>query len=187
MPDRIPDQTKWDAAVSCDPSYDGQFYYAVRTTGIVCRPSCRAKAPRRENVLFFDSVAEAIAAGFRPCKKCRPDLVGFAPNAELTAQAREMFDRTLTERSKVSTVAGNLGVSPGHLARLFKEQYGLSPSEYLARLRVDRARQLLAETDLSVLDIAYTAGFASLSHFYTCFRAQTGCTPRAYREKRGEH
>ena len=84
----LTDNEKWDAVVHCDPTYDGQFFYGVKTTGIFCRPSCKSKTPLRENVEFFDEAAVASARGMRPCKRCRPDLLDYAPTRELLSKIK---------------------------------------------------------------------------------------------------
>lgn len=182
---RISEDEKWKAIVSCDKSRDGMFFYGVKTTGIFCRPSCKAKTPMRENVVFFDNSEAATAAGFRPCKKCRPDKVVFEPDLELVKSARDIFDANYTVAMEVGLTARQLGVSPNHLARLFKKQLGITPAQYIAGLRVDKAAELLRQANTGILDIAYHTGFKSLSNFYKCFKEKTGFTPGEYREYGG--
>lgn len=181
----IPDSIKWQAVIECDKSYDGLFFYGVKTTGIFCRPACRAKNPRRENVVFFSNSDQAIAAGFRPCKKCRPDILVFEPDVELVQKALAIFDQQYNLSIEVGEVSKLLGVSAPHLTRLFKQHLGFTPAQYLTKLRVDSAAKLLEQTDLNILEVAYTAGFISLSNFYKFFKAQIGDTPNKFREKRG--
>jgi AraC family transcriptional regulator, regulatory protein of adaptative response / methylphosphotriester-DNA alkyltransferase methyltransferase len=183
-PDGIPEAEKWQAALSCDKEYDGLFCYGVKTTGVFCRPSCRAKAPARENVLFFDTAEKALDAGFRPCKKCRPDRPGEDGDPELTRRATELFDSEYDRPVSLKDFSERLGVSRNHLARVFARHMGLSPSRYIARLRVDKAARLIAETDEQILDIAYASGFESPSNFYRQFKERTGCTPKEYRRSR---
>lgn len=181
----ITDNEKWEAVVSCNQKYNGLFFYAVKTTGIFCHPSCRAKTPLRDNVLFFEGVHAAIAAGFRPCKKCRPDEAAFEPNLELTRKAKKIFDQTFDKRIGMKVISKQLGVSTNHLAKLYKEHFGLTPNQYIAKLKIGRALKLLAETDLDILQIAYSTGFKSLSYFYKCCKEQTGCSPKEYRKVGG--
>ncbi len=180
------DNEKWQAVINCDKSYDGIFFYGVRTTGIFCRPSCRAKNPARENVVFFATVEQAIKKGFRPCKKCRPDLLVFEPEQDLVKQVKNIFDykgHTYLELNKISK---SLGVSTGHLIRLFKHYQGLTPVQYLTKLRINNAAELLIKSDMNILDIAYMSGFQSLSNFYRCFKKLTGYAPNEYRKSRGD-
>ena len=182
----ISDSEKWQAVVSCDKSYDGLFLYGVKTTGIFCRPSCRAKTPARENVVFFDDGINAIDAGFRPCKKCRPDKAVFEPDLELVKKAKDIFDASYAGLIEIDHIARQLGVSSSHLARLFKKQYRRTPTQYITGLRVGKAAELLGQPDASILEIAYMTGFKSISNFYKCFKEQTEHTPKEYIKSRGE-
>ncbi|HYF81944.1 MAG TPA: Ada metal-binding domain-containing protein [Clostridia bacterium] len=182
----ISDSEKWQAVVDCDKSYDGLFLYGVKTTGIFCRPSCRARTPASENVVFFDNSTNAVSAGFRPCKKCCPDKTVFEPDLELVKKAKDIFDASYAGFIEINQAARQLGVSSNHLARLFKKQYGRTPTQYITGLRVDKATELLKHPDASILEIAYMTGFKSISNFYKCFKEQTNHTPREYIKSRGE-
>lgn len=184
-PARIPDNEKWQAVVNCDKNYDGMFFYGVKTTKIFCRPSCRTKIPKRANVVFFDTAGYAIEAGFRACKKCRPDKVVFEPNLELVKKVKDMFDVNYNKSIELSSISKELGVSKNHLVRLFKQYSSLTPAQYITKLRVTKAAELLTKKDMKILEIAYMTGFNSLSNFYRCFKIQTGYTPNKYRKSRG--
>ena len=181
----ISDSEKWQAVVSCDKSYDGLFFYGVKTTGVFCRPSCRAKTPARENVVFFDNAKAAIDKGFRPCKKCRPDKAAYDPELELVKKAKDIFDLNYNDTIDLNRISGQLGVSTNHLARLFKRQLGLTPMRYITGLRVEKAAELLRQENSGILEIAYMTGFNSLSRFYKCFKAQTGLTPKEQQKNGG--
>lgn len=183
----ISEGEKWKAVVNCDKQYDGLFYYAVKTTGIVCRPSCRAKTPLRENTLFFNNISEAVKEGFRPCKLCRPDIIeyNYEPNKELVQSVKEKLNKSYGEPLDLKAISCEFGISPSHLTRLFKESYGTSPIYYIVKLRVAKAAELLEQSDTSILEIAYTTGFKSLSNFYKCFKEHTGYTPNEYRRGGG--
>lgn len=181
----ISDTEKWQAVVSCDKSYDGLFFYGVKTTGIFCRPSCKAKTPARKNVLFFDNAANAIGEGFRPCKKCRPDKVVFEPDLELVKKTKGILEANYDKSIGLIHISKQLGVSTNHLARLFKQNSGLTPTHYITKLRVNRSVELLVQEDKNILEIAYMTGFNSLSNFYKCFKEQMGQTPNEYRKSRG--
>ncbi|MDF2634239.1 MAG: transcriptional regulator with only domain, AraC family [Pelosinus sp.] len=174
---------KWNAVVHCDNSYDGVFFYGVKTTGIFCRPSCKSKEPGRNNVEFFDEVKEAYAYGLRPCKRCRPDLIEFKPIRDLTEKAKYIFDSCFADRYKLKAEIRELGVSQNHLIHLFRQQFDLTPVEYINKLRVEKARQMLLTTDTNILNIALSCGFGSLSTFYEFFKKQVGLTPKEYRKQ----
>lgn len=185
-PVRISDNEKWQAVISCDKSYDGMFFYAVKTTGIFCRPSCKSKTPIRGNVIFFDNAAKAMEIGFRPCKKCCPDKVFFEPGFELMKKAKDSFDADYNQHFDLSQISKQLGVSTNHLIKIFQQYNGLTPIQYIVKIRIDKASELLNQTDINILEIAYITGFKSLSNFYKRFKEQTGHTPSEYRKSRGD-
>lgn len=185
-PVQISDNEKWQAVIGCDKDYDGLFLYGVKTTGIFCRPSCRAKTPVRENVVFFDSPECALEEGFRPCKKCRPDKAVFEPDLELVKKAKDFLNENFDKTVNLRDISKELGVSLNHLTRLFKQHNGLTPAQYITKLRIDKAAELLDQRDIDILEIAYRTGFKSLSNFYKCFKEQTGKTPKEYRGNRGD-
>ena len=155
----------------------------MKTTGIFCRPSCRSKPPRRENVEFFARAGDACAKGLRPCKRCRPDLLAYQPALELSMQAKQIFDTYFADQAKLSEAVKSLSVSQNHLIRLFRQQFGVTPAEYVNALRLKKAVKCLSSANFSVLDIAFHAGFGSLSGFYARFRKHFGMSPAAYRRK----
>ena len=172
----------WNAVKDCDAAYDGAFYYGVKTTGIYCRPSCESKLPKQENVTYFRTREEAEAAGFRPCKRCRPDLLGaYDPAAELSAKAKDLIDRSYSDRAELSKSMRNMGVTRKHLTEVFKKEYDITPSEYLLQTRIASARSMLQD-GVSVLDTSVAVGYASPSAFYDHFRRITGMTPARYRQ-----
>jgi AraC family transcriptional regulator of adaptative response/methylated-DNA-[protein]-cysteine methyltransferase len=175
------DEEMWEAVRNCDASFDGQFFYGVKTTGIYCRPSCKSKLPKRENVVFFGTREEAEKAGFRPCKRCRPDLLQYDPAAELSERTKDLLDRHYNDRVKLGRDMKDMGVSRKHLTEIFKEQNNITPSEYLIQVRIAAARQMLQEGS-SIPDAAGMAGYDNLSEFYDHFRRQTGMTPARYRQ-----
>lgn len=177
----ISDNEKWQAVVNCDKSYDGSFFYGVRTTGIFCRPSCRAKTPARANVVYFDKAEDAAEEGFRPCKRCCPDKASFEPDIELANKAKAMLDKSCDRPVELRRISAQLGVSMNHLERLFRKHIGLTPTQYITGVRVGKALEQLEKSDGKILEIAYTSGFNSLSYFYKCFKQQTGYTPEEYR------
>lgn len=167
--------------------YDGRYYTGVKTTGIVCRPSCRARTPKRENVVFYDSFREALAEGFRPCKRCRPEEPGgHGPDAALAARVDELIREWLGEPLTLGMLGEALAVSPFHLQRIYKRAKGCTPAERHLRERLETARRLLKEQAVPIAEIGRAVGFRSASHFAVWFRKNTGTTPTAYREEDAE-
>jgi AraC family transcriptional regulator of adaptative response / methylphosphotriester-DNA alkyltransferase methyltransferase len=181
----ISDEEKYAAVVSCDRGYDGLFFYGVRTTGIFCRPSCSSRTPSCANVVFFDNAESAVKSGFRPCKKCRPDREAYDPDLDLVRKARDIFDRDFCLPIDMSSVSRQLGVSIGHLVRLFRQYEGMTPARYITKLRIQKAAEMLKNGDTGIMDAALGAGFKSLSYFYKLFKAETGHTPKKYKGSRG--
>lgn len=170
----------WEAIQRSDASYDGLFFYAVKTTGIFCRPSCRSKPPRAENVLYFETAQQAMHAGFRPCKRCRSDLLSYKPMLDIAAEVKRKLEMaTVDNRASLK----NLGLTMRRLTDIFKQTYGVTPREYADALRLQTAQRLLVQTDDRIIDVAFQAGFSSLSAFNRFFKRQTGQTPSAYRKE----
>lgn len=176
------DNEKWQAIIQCDEAYDGKFFYGVKTTGVFCRPSCKSKQPLRKNVEIFAALEEAYACGLRPCKRCRPDLLEYKPMLKVLEQAKNIYDTYFTDSAKLSAEINQLGISRNHLIRLFQQQFKMTPLEYINKMRIKKAVELLSDADLNILDIALACGFGSLSNFYVCFKSQVGLTPHEYRK-----
>jgi len=173
------------SVVRRESTYDGMYYTGVRTTKIVCRPSCRAKTPKAENVTFYRSLEEAVRAGFRPCKRCRPEANGaLSPDAAMAAQADAVMAGRFAEKLTLPALAAALAVSPYHLQRTYKRVRGVSPAETLDRLRREEAERRLAGSDEPIADIASAVGLGTASHFAVWFARGAGMTPTAYRHER---
>ena len=172
-------QEMWDAVQNNDVNYDGLFFYAVKTTGIFCRPSCKSKLPKRENICFFKTAEEAKAAGFRPCKRCRSDLLDYEPMRDIAKEVRKKIDAAATEPESAELDA--IGLSSRRMCDIFKKEYGMTPKEYADSLRLHAAKEMLAGTEHKVIDTAYSTGFSNLSAFNRFFKKQTGLTPSEYR------
>ena len=177
------EEMRWQAVLDNDSRYDGIFYYAVSSTGIFCRPSCCSRPPRRDRVRFFETREQAMAEGYRPCKRCRPDLVEYAPKQALTDRAMEILQRQYLDPEQLDLALRALGVSRRHLTMLFREQYRTTIGEHLAKLRIAYACKLLRESELPIPELAAESGFGSLPAFYRAFRRDTGTSPAAYRKK----
>lgn len=169
----------WNAIVSCDQTYDGIFYYGVRTTGIFCRPSCPSRTPKQENVTIYADNDTPVRDGLRPCKRCRPDELQQTPSITQTAQT--YLAEHLTEEVTLVKLAEKLYISPFHLQRIFKDETNTSPSQYLLEKRVQRAQQLILETELPIQKIASAAGFKNAAHFSAVFKKKTNLSPTEYR------
>ncbi len=182
----LSEEEKWQAFVRSDSLFDGRYYVAVKTTGIFCRPSCTARTPLRKNVAFYDTREEAAANGYRPCKRCRPDLILYRPIEEAAELCRKLLEREYQNPAPLGQVLMELNISLGHIGGIFKQQYGVTPLGYRNRLRVEAAQRLLRETKQSVIEIAGDCGFSSLAPFYAAFKRQTGTTPQQYRAACGE-
>jgi AraC family transcriptional regulator of adaptative response / methylphosphotriester-DNA alkyltransferase methyltransferase len=179
------DEAQWKAIVNCDATFDGRFFYGVTTTGIFCRPSCRSRAPLPEHVRIFKSAGEAQAAGFRPCKRCRPDTP-LRPDEEMVHMVKAIVNRRFEEPLTLESLAQELSMSPYHLHRTFKRWTGVTPAEYLVAKRIEVAKEALRTEPLrTITDIALAVGFRSASHFSTVFRKMTGCSPKHYRTQHG--
>jgi AraC family transcriptional regulator of adaptative response/methylated-DNA-[protein]-cysteine methyltransferase len=164
------------------------FFYGVTTTGVVCRPTCPSRRPRRENTLFFETVRDAEKAGFRTCQRCRPS--GTAPEADIAAKidrVRRHIEKHLSEGDiSLSHLAEIAGLSPFHLQRIFRTALGVSPAAYARALRAERLSAALESTGTStVTEAIYTAGYQSPSGVYAK-RNPLGMTP-SERQRQGEH
>lgn len=185
----------WYAAFKAkDTRFDGKFFVGVSSTGIYCRPVCRAKLPREENCTCFPTAAAAEQAGYRPCLVCRPELAPGMSAADATASLARRAARLLEESggSGLSLVqmAGRLGCTDRHLRRVFAAAYGVSPVQYLQTGKLLQAKSLLTDTDLPVLEVAMAAGFGSLRRFNALFKKQYRLSPTALRRQatgRGSH
>jgi AraC family transcriptional regulator, regulatory protein of adaptative response / DNA-3-methyladenine glycosylase II len=170
-----------------DARFDGRFFCAVSSTRIYCRPICRVRQPKRENCAFFPSAAAAEAAGYRPCLRCRPELApGLAPVDAVARLARSaarlMEEDGLSDRT-VADLAAALGISDRHLRRVFAAEFGVSPVQYLQTRRLLLAKSLLADTPLSVTDVAMSSGFGSIRRFNHLFRDRYRLAPSQLRKK----
>ncbi|MDA8129728.1 MAG: bifunctional DNA-binding transcriptional regulator/O6-methylguanine-DNA methyltransferase Ada [Betaproteobacteria bacterium] len=180
-------ERRWQAVVHRDPYADGEFVYAVRTTGVFCRPSCPSRAAKRQNVAFFDTADLAAAAGYRPCKRCRPD----APSQQqrrhaLVLQACRAIERhipapTLDELARLASM------SPYHFQRVFKAVTGLTPKAYHKAVQARRVTAAVRSAP-SVTAALYDAGFNSAGRFYEDVPTLLGMSPGRYRKGgAGEH
>jgi len=185
----IDEDTSYRAVSSRDARFDGVFFTAVRTTGIYCRPSCPATTPKRQNVHFYPTAAAAQGAGYRACRRCRPDAVPGSPawnvRADLVGRAMRMIGDGVVDREGVAGLAARLGYSERHLTRELVAELGAGPQALARSQRAHTARLLLQTTDLSATDAAFAAGFASVRQFNETMQAVYGLTPTELRHRPG--
>ena len=173
----------WHAVEARDASVDGKFVTAVRTTGIYCRPSCPSRHPKRENVEFYPTAEAAEAAGYRPCKRCKPQEMD-APQVAWVKNACSYIRRHSEAKITLDNLAVEAGVSAYHLQRILKRVMGVSPRQYQEVCRIEHLKGQLREGE-SVTKAVYGVGYGSTSWLYKDSHAKLGMTPGAYR-RRGE-
>lgn len=172
----------WQAVLARDVQLDGQFVYAVRSTGVYCRPTCPSRRPRREGTTFFAAPAEAEAAGYRPCRRCQPArAIPAEPNLALIEAVCTYLAEPHERTPSLTELAERFGFSPSHLQRTFKRLVGVSPRQYAAEQRLARFKEELKDGP-SVSDAVYNAGFQSSSIAYSEASDQLGMTPGQYRQ-----
>ena len=175
------DDALWRAVEARDARLNGLFVYAVRSTGIYCRPSCPSRRPRRDRAVFFASPAAAEAGGFRPCRRCLPrEEAARDPQLDLAVRVCRAIEAHEEGMPSLADLAEDLGVSPHHLQRTFKELTGVTPHQYAAALRARRLKALLRAGE-GVTAALYDAGYGSSSRLYEASDAHLGMTPATYR------
>ena len=181
-------QALYSAYKAKDARFDGKFFIGISTTGIYCRPICRAKQPQIRNCNFYTTAAEAEQAGYRPCLLCRPELA--APGtasvdakASLALRAAKLLEENCGNGQNIEELAKRLGCTARHLRRTFISEYKVSPIQYLQTCRLLLAKNLLTDTKLSVLDVAMAAGFGSLRRFNDLFKKRYNFSPTSLRKK----
>lgn len=175
------DETKhWSAIVNRDAALDGTFVYAVKTTGVYCRPSCSSRRPNRSNVEFFEDGAHAEASGYRACKKCRPDEIR-TPGQETVLKACRFIDTAATIPS-LNDIAEHVQLSPSHFHRLFSRVMGITPKQYASSRRTTRFRQNLHK-ETTISQAVYAAGYESASRCYESVKDTLGMTPTSFQNK----
>jgi AraC family transcriptional regulator of adaptative response / DNA-3-methyladenine glycosylase II len=185
----LDDDRRYQAAVSKDPRFDGVFFTAVTSTGIYCRPSCPAITPKRENMRFYRSAAAAQEAGFRACKRCRPDASPGSPEwnirADVVGRAMRLIADGVVDRDGVEGLASRLGYEQRQVRRLVTAELGAGPLAIARAQRAQTARILTEITALPLSEIAFAAGFTSIRQFNATIREVFAVTPSQLREARG--
>jgi AraC family transcriptional regulator of adaptative response / DNA-3-methyladenine glycosylase II len=184
------DEALYAAFKSKDARFDGRFFVGVSSTGIYCRPVCKAKQPKIENCTFYETAAEAEQAGYRPCLLCRPEI---APGRSITDASADLAYRALRKLEDccgggetLDTIAGKLGYTARHLRRVFMEAYHVPPVRYLQTCRLLLAKSLLTDTALPVLEVAMVSGFGSLRRFNDLFKKHYKLPPTALRKRNSD-
>ncbi|MBA3947816.1 MAG: bifunctional DNA-binding transcriptional regulator/O6-methylguanine-DNA methyltransferase Ada [Herpetosiphonaceae bacterium] len=176
------DEQRWHAVLAHDQEADGRFVYAVRSTGIFCRPSCASRRPQREQVLFFEQPALAEAQGFRACRRCHPSSpLPPEPQLAFVEQACSYINEHLDAPLTLATLGAVVGLSPHHLQRTFKRVMGITPRQYAAAQRLRAVKQHIKQ-EPTVTAALYEAGYGSSSRLYEQVHDRFGMTPRTYRQ-----
>ncbi len=175
----LAEDTLWKAVIGNDAAFDGSFVYAVKTTGVFCRPSCASRRPNRENVVFFDTPDEAVAAGFRPCKRCHSSTA-FDPCTVDTLKKACEYIIGAEQTPTLASISLKVGLSAAHFQRLFTEALGISPRQFADAVRQKRLRGALQSGD-DILGALYDAGYGSTSRVYEFSNRYLGMTPATYR------
>jgi AraC family transcriptional regulator of adaptative response/methylated-DNA-[protein]-cysteine methyltransferase len=179
-PKKSKDDRQYAAVLGRDKAFDGTFVYSVATTGVYCRPSCPSRHAKRENMAFYATPGEAEAAGFRPCKRCKPNAASLdAEHAQLIADACRLIE-TAEEVPTLDALAAQLGVSPFHFHRIFKAITGVTPKAYATAHRQKRVRESLKRSN-TVTEAIHEAGFNSSGRFYANSEKVLGMTPTTFR------
>lgn len=176
------------ARLSRDPRFDGEFYIAVRTTGIYCRPVCPVRPPAEKNVSYYRSAALAAHDGYRPCLRCRPESAPNSPawNGTSTTVQRALLliQQGALNEGSLADLAARLGIGERYLRKLFQREMGVSPQAVALNQRLLFAKKLLAETSLPITEVAFAAGFGSVRRFNSAVKAQFRLAPGALRKQR---
>ena len=171
---------QWRQVLERDTTADGIFYYAVKSTGIVCRPSCPSRRPARSNVLFFPTLKDALDAGYRTCLRCGPEVIAQRTNKQrqLVARVTRYLEKHTDQWQSMEAIASAVGVDRLSLMRAFQNVLGVSPAQYARAQRLQRFKNTMRSNDMNVTEAIYDAGFGSSSRLYEKGNAKLGMTPR---------
>ncbi|MBR1865533.1 MAG: methylphosphotriester-DNA--protein-cysteine methyltransferase family protein [Lachnospiraceae bacterium] len=176
-------QEQWNAIKNRDRRYDDVFFYGVKTTKHVCRPSCPSRLCNPKNVIIFNRIEDALRQGYTPCLRCRPEQAGWrGSKTELTEAAKAYIQAHYMEKFSLKAIALALYVNENYLLRIFKETTGQTLLAFHNDTRCLAARELLTHNELSISYISDSVGYATSSHFARTFRRTFGCTPSQYRK-----
>lgn len=175
---------QWIAIKNHDETYDGTFYYAIRSSGKVCRPSCRKKSYNPKRILIFDSLEQALDLGYQACTRCHPELPQWeGPQTELANAAERIIRQRFREKFSLTQLAEELHVNKSYLLRTYKQVKGSTLLEMHNRIRCETAKELLTHPEFTISYVSSEIGFVSPSHFSKVFRQYTGISPSQYRSE----
>lgn len=181
MADYYLTKKRWLAISMNDKTADGEFFYGVTSTKIFCYPSCKSRLPKKENILIFKSVEEAISHGYRACKRCKSGGATL-PDAEWIENIEAYIEDNFAKALTLQIIAEDCHGSPYHLHRTFKRITQITPITFLENVRITYAKKLLQNSALSIEEIGKQSGFPNPSHFSTTFKRQTGLSPNHFRK-----
>jgi AraC family transcriptional regulator of adaptative response/methylated-DNA-[protein]-cysteine methyltransferase len=181
-PETLDDEIAWRSVLNRDQDSDGKFVYAVRSTGVYCRPSCPSRRPGRNMVAFFRLPEAAKQAGYRPCRRCRPESGSPRPEVQKVHSARQFIDANLGEPLTLRSIGEAVGLSPFHLQRMFKRVVGVTPRQYQKTGRLNRFKTHVRKGK-NVTEALYDAGYGSSSRLYEHGSDELGMTPSSYRKE----
>mgnify|MGYP003482463982 CR=1 FL=1 len=173
---------QWQAITYNDSSYDTFFIYAVKSTGIFCRPSCKSRQPNKVNVLIFKNAEQALTQGFRPCKRCKPEGLHL-PDLDWVVQIADYIDDHYSQPLTLEVLADMCHGSPYHLQRTFKRIKNMTPVEYIQMVRIAHAKVQLNTSDKTIGEVGILVGLPNTPYFITLFKKKTGYTPLQYRKE----
>ncbi|WP_436853749.1 bifunctional transcriptional activator/DNA repair enzyme AdaA [Staphylococcus caeli] len=172
-------QKRWASIVNNDKKADDDFIYAVKTTQIFCKPSCKARLPKKENVVIYENAQGALADGYRPCKKCNP-LESLNHSEEWSLQIKNIVQKYYKDNLSLSEITSLCHGSKFHLSRLFKQENGMSIMEYQYQVKMEKALELIYNEQLAIKQVAEQVGYKSTSHFIKHFKVYYGQTPKKF-------
>lgn len=178
-------ELQWKAIYSNDRAYDGEFYYALATTRIVCNPSCTSRTPNPKNVTIFKNFKSALDNGYRPCNRCKPDLLEWEGyKEELVERVKLYIEENYEKNITLSSLSSTLKKNPQYIQRVFKLLMGVTPLNYMHTVRITRAKEMLQNNMCSITNIALEVGYNSSAHFSSKFRFYENITPKEFRSSK---
>jgi AraC family transcriptional regulator of adaptative response / methylphosphotriester-DNA alkyltransferase methyltransferase len=181
-------EEEWTAIINRDKNYDSIFYYGLKTTKKVMLPSCPSKLPKRENVVVFYTLEDALSQGYVPCKKCCPNHLDWCgAKYELVNSAKEIIEEQYQEKFSLKKLSDALYVNESYLLRTFKQLTGSTLLEYHNKVRCEKSLKYLHNFDYNLAYISNMVGYSSSSHYIRCFQKQYGSTPTQYRKELSNH
>ena len=177
-------QEKWQAISNRDPEYDGKFYYGLKSTRTICRPSCSAHKLDPKNIVIFETLDDGIRAGYHPCSKCRPDNPGWhGASTDIAKRASKYIEEHYTDKFSLDRIADALYINKIYLSKSFKAATGSTLLAYHNKVRCEHAAELLRDTDLKVEIIGSMTGYVTPSHFARVFKSIYGYSPTEFRAR----